>query len=56
MTQQEKIERIARAIASGLGRGGSDPNSTDRDFASKFILAWAAMKELDAETAKNKDG
>jgi hypothetical protein len=45
MTEDEKIERTAQAMASS--RNHPRPNSTDRDFATKFVTAWRVMNEIE---------
>jgi hypothetical protein len=46
MTNNDKIDRIALAIAKAGGRPGGF-NSTDKDFAAKFLAAWEEMKSLE---------
>src|SRR5262249_22129350 len=48
MTDQQMIEAIAKAIAATRGRG-VEPNSSDRDFAEKFLAAYRAAWKLEQE-------
>ena len=45
MTEQERMEVIAMAIAADQNRG---LNSSDTDFAARFVAAWATIKRLEA--------
>jgi hypothetical protein len=51
MTNNDKIERIALAVAMAGGRPGGY-NSTDKDFAANFVAAWEEMKKLEGPTPR----
>jgi hypothetical protein len=51
MTNNDKIELIAVAIAKAGGRPDGY-NSTDKDFAAKFMAAWEEMKRLEEPTPR----
>jgi hypothetical protein len=51
MSEQEMIKAVAIAIAAARNMS---PNSTDEDFAKRFVLAYRAMQEIDREGAQEK--
>lgn len=47
-TLQQQAQFIAERIVTGMGRG-RPPTSTDMEFATKFILAMQAFREMPSE-------
>lgn len=51
MSEQEVIRAIAIAMAAPRNTG---PNSTDEEFAKRFVLAYRAMQEIEKKGGQSK--